>query len=463
MAAQSVSQLTSIIRGAIMGCSALEDVLVEGEISNLSQPASGHIYLTLKDERAGIGCVMFRTNAQRVPFQPGNGMRVIAHGHIEIYDQQGRYQLYLDRLEPSGVGALALAVQQRLAALAAEGLFDDRHKRPLPLLPARVVVVTSRSGAAWRDILTVTRRRAPCIDVVLSPATVQGESAVDTVVSALGRAAEVGGAEVVLLCRGGGSLEDLMAFNDERVARAIRACPLPVVCGVGHEIDTTIADLAADHRAATPSAAAELVAPDCSQLRQQLMDRTVRLGLAVRQELAHKRTSLERMRVRLDYRSPLRRLPGHRQELDMRVARLRGALLAGVSVKRRRAEGSSARLTLLSPARSVALERIGLVARRQRLEAAVGAQLVRGRSALGDRRGRLEALSPLRTLQRGYSITVDANTGTVVGNAADLRVGQLLRTRLAAGEARSRVEGSTTSVEQMYDAPRVRGKERIDP
>lgn len=461
--AQSVSQLTAIIRGAILGCPDLEDVLVEGEISNLSQPASGHVYFTLKDDRAGLGCVMFRLKAGAVPFQPRDGMRVIAHGHIEIYDQQGRYQLYVDRLEPSGVGALALAVEQRRIALAAEGVFDERHKRSLPVLPRRVVVVTSRSGAALRDILTVTRRRGPCIDIVLSPATVQGDGAADTLVSALRRAGEVRGAAVVLLVRGGGSLEDLMAFNGERVARAIRACPLPVVCGVGHETDTTLADLAADRRAATPSAAAEMVVPDCGQLRQQLMDRSVRLGIAIRQELVLKRTTLDRLRVGIGHQSPLRRLPGHRQELDGRVARLRGALRAGVTAKRRGSDAAVARLALLSPTRAVAMERSHLDARRQRLHAAMATATVARRSALVGRQGRLQILSPLRTLERGFSITIDASTGRVIRDAATIRAGQLLRTRMAAGETTSRVEESTADVEQMYDAGHDEGEENRQP
>jgi exodeoxyribonuclease VII large subunit len=186
-------------------------------------PASGHLYFTLKDANASLSCVVWRSQRAEIPFRPENGMTVIVHGRIEVYDAQGRYQLYADRLEPSGVGALALAVEQRRRALAAEGLFDEARKRALPLLPRRVVVVTSRSGAALRDVLTVVGRRAPGVDLVLSPATVQGEGAVETLILALERAQSVSGAEVVLLVRGGGSLEDLMPFNDERLARAIRA------------------------------------------------------------------------------------------------------------------------------------------------------------------------------------------------------------------------------------------------
>jgi exodeoxyribonuclease VII large subunit len=416
-------------------------------------PASGHLYFTLKDANAALSCVVWRSQRAEIPFRPENGMSVIVHGRIEVYDAQGRYQLYADRLEPSGVGALALAVEQRRRALAAEGIFDEARKRALPLLPRRVVVVTSRSGAALRDVLTVVGRRAPGVDLVLSPATVQGEGAVETLVLALERAQSVSGAEVVLLVRGGGSLEDLMPFNDERLARAIRAGRLPVVSGVGHETDTTIADLAADRRAATPSAAAELVAPDARRLGAELGARRARLGAAARQELSAKRGSLERHRLRLDNASPLRRLPSHRQELDLRAERLRAGLLASLTANRRRLEAVTARLRLASPGQRVALERQRLGGQRRRLARVVGEALVQRRQEVRARRDQLEALSPLRVLERGYSITMEAASGAVLTDAAAVRAGQLLRTRLAQGLVVSKVEssGSTEQDERMYD------------
>ena len=269
----SVSDLTVLVRDALAARPELEDLLVEGEVSNLKAHVSGHLYFTLKDSRAAVSCVCFRANALQIPFRPDNGMTVVAHGSVQVYEQQGRYQLYVDRLEPSGVGALALGIEQLKQRLSAEGLFDERHKRALPLLPRRVVVVTSRSGAALRDVCTVIARRAPCIGVVLSPALVQGEGAVETLVRALQRADQVRDADVILLVRGGGSLEDLIAFNSEALARAIRSTRLPVVTGIGHETDTTVADLAADRRGATPSAAAELVAPSVGVLRDEVAAR----------------------------------------------------------------------------------------------------------------------------------------------------------------------------------------------
>ena len=457
----TVAELTGIIRGVISASPDLEDVLVEGEISNLSLPSSGHLYFTLKDGGAALGCVVWRSQRLQIPFRPENGMTVIVHGRIEIYDAQGRYQLYADRLEPSGVGALALAVEQRRRALAAEGLFDEAAKRPLPLLPRRVVVVTSRTGAALRDVLTVIGRRAPCIDIVLSPATVQGEGAVETLVLALERAQSVGGAEVLLLVRGGGSLEDLMAFNDERVARAVRGSRLPVVCGVGHETDTTIADLAADRRAASPSAAAELVAPDCRRLAAELAERRVRLAGAVRREVVATRQSLERLGRRMENASPLRRLPSQRQEMDVRVTRLRGALMGALGSKRRELDRTTARLRIESPGRHLELDRERLARRRRRLsdlsEAAVGGR----RHGVAVRRAQLEALSPLAVLERGYSITMDAGTGTVLTEAVAVSPGQVLRTRLARGTVISTADaadgggpgdGSTDQRERMYDS-----------
>jgi exodeoxyribonuclease VII large subunit len=451
MPALTVSQLTGIIRGVIAQSPLLEDVLVEGEISDLSRPASGHLYFTLKDATAAVGCVVWRSQLLQIPFRPDSGMTVIVHGHVEVYDARGRYQLYIDRIDPAGVGALARAVEQRRRALAAEGLFDEARKRGLPLLPRRVVVVTSRSGAALGDVLTVMGRRAPGVEVVLSPATVQGEGAAETLVVALERAQSVAGAEVVLLVRGGGSLEDLMAFNDERVARVIRSGRLPVVTGVGHETDVTIADLAADRRAATPSAAAELVAPDCRRLAAEMAGRRVRLRGAIGQALTTSRGALERSWHRLDAASPLRRLPSRRQELDARAGRLRSGLVAALAVKRGALDARVARLQLGSPGQRLSVERERLAGRRHRLAALTAGSLDRRRDLVASRRAQLDALSPLRVLERGYSITLDETTGGLVTDAVATRPGQRLRTRLGRGSVLSRVEASTAGPERMYD------------
>jgi exodeoxyribonuclease VII large subunit len=429
---RTVSDLTALVRDALAVRPELEDVLVEGEVSNLTAHASGHLYFTLKDSRAQVSCVCFRANALLIPFRPTNGMTVVAHGSVQVYEQQGRYQLYVDRLEPSGIGALALGIEQLKQRLSTEGLFEERRKRRLPLLPRRVVVVTSRSGAALRDVCTVIARRAPCIGIVLSPATVQGDGAVETLVRALGRADQVRDADVILLVRGGGSLEDLLAFNSEALARAIRATRLPVVTGVGHETDTTVADLAADRRGATPSAAAELVAPNIAGLRDDVVARHARLGVAITGVV-----SLRRDRTR------------------MASLRLRAALMQETAVKRRSLGQQMSRFALAHPSRRVEVERLRLSRTTELLHEAADRVTVARRAALTTRSARLAALSPSRTLERGYSITSDPD-GRVITDASTVPVGARLRTVLRHGSVESTVDRITADApaegERMYDA-----------
>lgn len=436
--AYSVTELTALVRDAVAARPELEDLLVEGEVSNLTVSVAGHVYFTLKDREASLGCVVWRSNAARVPFRPENGMTLVAHGAVQVYPQGGRYQLYVDRLEPSGVGALALAVDQLKRRLAAEGLFDERVKRPLPLLPRRVVVVTSRTGAALRDVYTVMTRRAPGIDLVLSPATVQGDGAAETIVRALHRAGSVRGADVVLMVRGGGSIEDLMAFNSEEVARAIRAAPLPVVTGVGHETDTTVADLAADRRAATPSAAAEVVVPSVAALRADLGGRTLQLGQRVREGLERRRSALAAATARLQSRSPGLVVAGRRQDLDRRSALLRHALLQEVAAKRRALDLANGALRESQPRHRVATERARVDSSRRRLHSAARRVIELRRPALEGRGARLEALSPRRTLERGYSVTLDED-GRALTDAAQALRGGRLRTLLHRGAVDSEV------------------------
>jgi len=424
----TVSDLTALVRDALAARPELEDLLVEGEVSNLKAHVSGHLYFTLKDARSAVACVCFRANAQLIPFRPTDGMKVVAHGSIQLYEQQGRYQLYVDRLEPSGVGALALGVEQLKQRLSAEGLFDERHKRRLPLLPRRVVVVTSRGGAALRDVCTVIARRAPCIGVVLSPATVQGEGAVETLIRALQRADRVRNADIILLVRGGGSLEDLMAFNSESLARAIRATRLPVVAGIGHETDTTVADLAADRRAATPSAAAEVVAPNVALLRRDVAARHARLALAITGTVA-----------------------ARRDHVRIASLRLRQALMQEAAIKRRALDQQTSRLAVAHPSRRVEIERMRLERASERLRGAAVRVSVANRSALATRSARLAALSPHRTLERGYSITSDED-GRVITDAANARAGSRLHTVLRHGSLDSTVaDVFPGDSEQMYD------------
>ncbi|MHB8718104.1 MAG: exodeoxyribonuclease VII large subunit [Candidatus Dormibacteria bacterium] len=471
-AAFSVSQLTAMVSDTLSRRPELEDVLVEGEISSVTRSSAGHLYITLKDAEATLRVVCFRTHAQRVPFAPRSGMTVLVHGFVNVYAQGGQYQLQADRLEPSGVGALALAVEQRKQALAARGLFAEARKRPLPRLPRRVAVVTSRHAAALRDVVTTLHRRAPMVDVVLSPATVQGDGAAATIVIALERAARVRGAEVVLLVRGGGSLEDLMAFNEESVAHAVAACPLPVVTGIGHATDLTIADLVADRHAPTPSVAAEMVAPDTRELAVELRGRAGRLHAALSAGTRRRRERLIAGRRRLDQLSPLLTVRRLRADLGHHDERLRLSLLAAVTRRQRDLEQRRSALATRSPAALLPLRRAQLAGRERQLASALGAlregwrhRLARSerlapaaaallgghRQALHARTGRLHALSPLQVLQRGYSVTREESSGRVLTSARAVQAGSRLRTLLADGAVLSEVLGVDADAERMYD------------
>ena len=389
----SVSEVTARVRQALE--EALPFCWVEGEISELARPASGHIYMGLADERSQLGCVMFRSYASQLRFDPEPGMKVLAYGNLSVYERGGRYQFYVYRLRPSGVGEIALAFEQLRARLAEEGLFEARHKRPLPDYPRAVGVVTSPTGAAIRDIVKVLGRRAPGLPVVLAPARVQGAGSPGEIAAAVDRLNRFGGVDVVVVGRGGGSPEDLWPFNDESVARAIHSSALPVVTAVGHEIDHTIADYVADVRASTPSAAAELVTRERVLLRERLDDRRGRLLRAVQARLDHNRQRLEALR------------PG----------RLTVRLTDGVDQRSQTLDESRARL-------AAALDGC-LNSHRDRF----------ARSLL-----RLDARNPLRSLAGGFAYCQRERDGRRVRAAAELQPGERLRLRFSEGAARCQVE-----------------------
>ena len=425
--AVSVSDLTVIVRGALAAAPDLEDILVEGEISNLSTPVSGHIYFTLKDKESSVRCVIFRTQAQLIRFRLENGMTVFIHGRVDVYQAQGQYQLYGDRIDPSGIGALALAIEQTRRRLAAEGLFDESRKRKLPPMPRRVVVVTSRTGAAWRDASTIIRRRAPWVDIVLSPATVQGDAAATAVANALDRAGRVRGADVVLLVRGGGSVEDLAAFSDEKVVRAIRSSPVPVIAGIGHETDVTLAEMAADVRAATPSAAAEIAVPTAGDLLRVVASHQARLVQTLRMTVARRREHVGQVARRLESASPQRQLANRHESLRARISALRMA----------------------SPAYRVKAETDRLGRRRAQMQVALRTHLATLGAAQTGKQRHLEALSPRRVLERGFSITLGPG-GETLRSDQGVGEGAVLRTILAGGELTSVVTAPKLD-EQMYD------------
>jgi exodeoxyribonuclease VII large subunit len=370
-------------------------VCVEGEISNLSRATSGHIYLTLKDESAQIRGVLWRSAAARIRFDLHDGLHVVAAGPIEVYAARGSYQIVIERLAPQGIGPLELAFRQRYEKLAAEGLFRPERKRPLPRFPRRIALVTSPAGAAVRDMLQVITRRWPACDLIIVPVAVQGQTAAGEIAAALRAVPRLPGVDVVITGRGGGSLEDLWAFNEEVVARAIFECPIPVVSAVGHEVDVTIADLIADKRALTPSEAGEIVVPERGDVLSDLEHLTSRMQAAMRNALHRRGLLIDAIAGSRALARPLELVHDRERMIDELSDRLRRAVRRQVERARHRVE-------------------------------AVG--------------GTIDALSPLKTLSRGYSLTRNPATGTILRQASGVRVGDRIETRLAQGRLTSVVD-----------------------
>ena len=412
---------------------------VEGELSNFSQPSSGHWYFSLKDRDAQLRCAMFRMKNSLVGFTPRAGAQVLVRGRISVYEARGEYQLIVEHLEEAGIGALRREFERLKAKLAAEGLFALECKRSLPRFPQRIGVITSPSGAALRDILHILARRYPPARVLIYPAAVQGAAAVPALVAALQTASARAECEVLILARGGGSLEDLWAFNDERVARAIRACRLPVVSGVGHEIDFTIADLAADARAPTPSGAAELVVPDRNACLEVLARTALRLDAGMRRELRANGARFEGTERRLQLAHPGVRLQQQMQRLDDLAQRLSGAARAGLHRDQMRVAQSITRLVRRSPDRVVREYRARHQGVEARLDHAAKECLSRAQHRLALAQRALNTVSPLATLTRGFAIVTRAASGALLTDAAAVPAGEEIEARLARGSLRARV------------------------
>ena len=412
---------------------------VEGELSNFSQPSSGHWYFSLKDRDAQLRCAMFRMKNSLVGFTPRAGAQVLVRGRISVYEARGEYQLIVEHLEEAGIGALRREFERLKAKLAAEGLFALECKRSLPRFPQRIGVITSPSGAALRDILHILARRYPPARVLIYPAAVQGAAAVPALVAALQTASARAECEVLILARGGGSLEDLWAFNDERVARAIRACRLPVVSGVGHEIDFTIADLAADARAPTPSGAAEMVVPDRNACLELLARTALRLDAGMRRELRANGARFEGTERRLQLAHPGVRLQQQMQRLDDLAQRLSGAARAGLHRDQMRVAQSITRLVRRSPDRVVREYRARHQGVEARLDHAAKECLSRAQHRLALAQRALNAVSPLATLTRGFAIVTRAAGGALLTDAAAVPAGEEIEARLARGSLRARV------------------------
>lgn len=440
----SVTQLTLGIKRQLEGGFAA--VRVAGEISNYRLQSSGHAYFVLKDANAQLSCVLFRGQGGAGRSSLRDGAQVILGGDVTVYEPRGQYQLRVDWVEVQGVGALQAAFQRLKAKLAAEGLFEPERKRPIPALPKRVGLVTSPTGAAIRDVLHVVGRRYAGLEFILVPARVQGSGAAEEIASAIGLlnewSAEQGegcGLDAILVTRGGGSLEDLWAFNEEPVARAIAASAVPVISAVGHEIDFSIADFVADLRAATPSAAAEILTAGYVVSQEFVAAATMRLGQLVHRRLEALRDDVERLEDRLTRVHPRRRLETWTQRVDDLSEALQRAVRQRLRLARSGQVGAAQRLSAQRPSAVLVQRRRELEALVRRLPAAFVAGIRARRAQLERLAGSLRLLSPLSVLERGYSLTTDAATGQVIRDGTELKSGQRLRTRFAQGDAESLV------------------------
>ena len=432
----NVSELTEEIQNLLE--ERFDFVWVEGEISNFSAPVSGHYYIVLKDEKTQIRAVMFRLQARYLKFLPENGMKVIVQGRIGVYPPRGEYQIILDYIEPLGVGALALAFEQLKKKLSAQGFFDKEIKKPLPLLPQRVAVITSPTGAAIRDFLKIIRRRFANIEVIIIPVRVQGDGATDDIVKALDLVNRELKMDVIVLTRGGGSLEDLWAFNKEELALAIRRSQTPVVSAIGHEIDWTISDFAADFRAPTPSAAAEILVKEKESLLNRLDELKSRLVTEINRNIKNQVQGLYNLSKRI--RDPRKRLADiwmHLDEIHSRLVRLMGLIVIDC---RKRVEAEIRTLFSCSPMNIITSMRQRLDFQRTSLAQGMNNQLGVKHTTLSLLEKGMKDLSPLSVLKRGYSITRKLPEKWVIKNASSVETGDQVQVFLAEGELECRIE-----------------------
>lgn len=424
---------------------------VEGELTNFSRPASGHWYFTLKDRDAQVRCAMFRQRNALLRFVPRDGQLVMARVRVGLYEPRGEYQLQVEHLEDSGIGALRREFDRLKEKLQAEGLLASALKRPLPTLPTRIGVVTSPSGAAIRDILHILARRFAAVPVVIYPTAVQGKDAVPQLLAAISQASTRQECDVLIIARGGGSMEDLWAFNDEAVARAIRAAPMPVVTGIGHEIDFTIADFVADVRAPTPSGAAELVVPDSSTWRTTLSKLSLRLQQTLSRRLMDDRSTLQQLRRRLELMHPGHRVNQAAQKLDELTQRLGAAWALQRSQRATRLHRLEARLAGVSPRHHLELLRERLTRLDHRLQQAWLQELQQRQQRLALASRTLNAVSPLAVLDRGYALVTLADSGRLVQNSSQAPIGTLIEARVANGKLRAQVISSNALSDKDSD------------
>jgi exodeoxyribonuclease VII large subunit len=433
----TVSELTGKIRDLL--AKNFTDITVQGEISNCREAQSGHIYFTLKDDRAQVRCVFFKQQQRGLKFRPEDGLQMSVRGSISVYETRGEYQIYVEHLEPIGLGALQLAFQQLKKRLEAEGLFDPARKKPLPLLPSRIGIVTSPRGAAVRDVVRILTRRFPNVHLTVYPVRVQGEGSAEEIVKALKYFNAKKMVDVLILARGGGSMEDLWSFNEEIVARAIFASEIPVISGVGHETDFTIADFVADLRASTPSAAAELVVQTRAEFDKHIADLRETLAGLVRYRLLELSRRVHELSARRGFRRPLDLLRQQRQRADEMTSRLALGLRARLQQSRKRFTAAHLRIATFD-------FRVKIAAFRLRLEKRIAELGVRTERLLRNKRDRLEKLSlqlhersPLRVLERGYAIATDA-AGNLLRDASQVALGDTVAIQLHCGRLTTEVK-----------------------
>ncbi|WP_424162768.1 exodeoxyribonuclease VII large subunit [Bacillus amyloliquefaciens] len=400
----TVSALTKYIKRKFDVDPHLEDIWIKGELSNVKIHTRGHIYFTLKDEHARMQAVMFQRQSSRLAFKPEDGMKVIVRGGISVYEPSGSYQLYAKEMQPDGVGALYLAYEELKKKLAGEGLFDDRHKQAIPAFPATIGVVTSPTGAAVRDVITTLKRRYPLVKVIVLPALVQGENASRSIVKRIEEANAQKMCDVLIVGRGGGSIEELWAFNEEIVARAIFASAIPVISAVGHETDFTISDFVADIRAATPTGAAEIAVPHTTDLMERTKTAEVRLTRAMQQHISKKKERVQALQSSYAFRFPKRLYTQKEQQFDLLYQQFQSQLTGLTERKQRQLERNTYRLTALHPETQLKQAKKRYEERSNQLTRSMNVQLKQLHSQFQTVLGKLNALSPLQVMERGYSL-----------------------------------------------------------
>ncbi len=439
--ALSIRELNRYIKLKLEGDQRLQDIWVRGEISNFTRHSSGHMYFTMKDESGRLKCIMFASYNQRLPFVPKDGMKVLARGGVSVFERDGAYQFYVTAMQPDGIGSLYMAFEQLKKKLETEGLFSPHLKRPIPRFPKAVGVITSPTGAAVRDILITLQRRHPAVPVLLFPVSVQGKSSAPSIVKAIEKMNALAEVDVLIVGRGGGSLEELWAFNEEAVARAIRASRIPVISAVGHETDFTIADFAADLRAATPTAAAELAVPHAEELRQHLAHLRSRMGKSLRLIMSKSKERWQHAARSPYFTQPRRTLLAQAERLD----RLRDRLVFRAQSQSGRAQERlariSGRLAGANPAEQAGFARKRLDGTNRALELAMANTLKGAQSKFAAAVRHLDALSPLKIMGRGYSLVYDEQEKHLIRTTLEVQPGDLVRVRLSDGRLDCQVWG----------------------